>query len=77
MKSDRLKKQIRNAEKAQIPVMCILGETESTTGTLSVRRRGAADLGPANVERLIEVLKAANQDATEPELLQAIIGTQF
>ncbi len=57
--------------------MCILGEAESTSGTLSVRRRGATDLGSANVEHLVEVLKAANQGATEPDLMKAIGGAQF
>ncbi len=53
--------------------MCIMGETESVSGTLSVRQRGATDLGSASVEHLIDVLKAANQDGTEPDLMRAII----
>ena len=56
---DRLGKMIRNAEKAKIPVMAVIGAKEVETQSLSVRTRGAEDLGTLPVADVLERFKTA------------------
>lgn len=60
---ERLPKQIRNAEKAKIPVMAVVGDKEVETNSLSIRLRAAGgksvDLGAIPVTEVIERMKEA------------------
>lgn len=51
---DRLGKLIRNAEKAKIPVMGIIGAKEVEANSVSVRTRASGDLGAMPVTEIIE-----------------------
>ena len=60
---ERLPKQIRNAEKAKIPVMAVVGEKEVESNMLSIRVRAAGqhsqDLGAISVASVIERMQTA------------------
>ncbi|MGC1395468.1 MAG: threonine--tRNA ligase [Coleofasciculaceae cyanobacterium] len=60
---DRMNKQIRNAEKAKIPVIAVVGDKEVETNSLSIRLRAAggnsSDLGAIPVTDVIERMKLA------------------
>lgn len=61
--NDRMNKQIRNAEKAKIPVIAVVGDKEVETQSLSMRIRAAGgnstDLGAIPVNDVIERMKLA------------------
>jgi threonyl-tRNA synthetase len=50
---DRLAKLIRNAEKAKIPVMAVLGAKEQEASTLNIRTRASGELGSLPVDEVI------------------------
>ncbi len=58
---DRLGKMIRNAERAKIPVMAVVGAKEVEQNALSIRTRAQGELGalPANevVERIVDAIE--------------------
>lgn len=56
---DRLGKQIRNAEKAKIPVMAVIGAKEVEANSLSVRTRASGELGAMPVEEVILKMQTA------------------
>merc|ERR1719261_1294464 len=58
---DRLNKQIRNAEQQRVPLMCVVGEKETSTGRLSVRARGRGDLGTIDVDTLFGMLQDVDE----------------
>ena len=51
-----MNKQIRYAEKLRVPVICVVGEQEASSGKLSVRARGRGDLGKIDVDVLLDML---------------------
>jgi threonyl-tRNA synthetase len=59
--NERLGKQIRNAEKGKIPVMCIVGAKEQESNSLSVRTRASGELGALEIPEVIEKLTTALQ----------------
>jgi threonyl-tRNA synthetase len=59
---DRLGKLIRNAEKAKIPVMGIIGGQEVEANRVSVRTRASGDLGAMPVTEMIEKISRAIGD---------------
>ncbi|MBE9179635.1 threonine--tRNA ligase [Oculatella sp. LEGE 06141] len=65
---ERLGKQIRNAEKAKIPVMAVVGAKEVESNALSIRVRAAGqdtqDLGALSVAEVLERMQVANRDRT-------------
>ena len=63
--SERLAKQIRNAEQQRIPVMAVVGVKEMETNTLAVRSRKDGDLGVFNVDDLLMELGRCNSIAEE------------
>jgi threonyl-tRNA synthetase len=65
MRSERLGKQIRSAEQDRVPVMCVVGQKEKETNTLSVRARGSGDLGSMTVAELLTKVDAAASSAVE------------
>ncbi|MBE9076657.1 threonine--tRNA ligase [Romeria aff. gracilis LEGE 07310] len=56
---ERLKKMIRNAEKAKIPVMAVIGAKEAEANTLSMRTRQSGELGAIAVPEVISRLEQA------------------
>ena len=60
---ERLGKSIRNAEKAKIPVMAVVGAKEVESSTLSIRTRAAGELGTIAVAEVLE--KMANAIANQ------------
>lgn len=58
-----MNKQIRNAEKAKIPIIAVVGDKEVETNSLSMRIRAAggnsADLGAIPVTEVIERMQKA------------------
>jgi threonyl-tRNA synthetase len=58
--SDRLGKQIRNAEKDKIPVMAVVGAKELESNSLSIRTRAEGELGALAVDTVIDRLVKAN-----------------
>ncbi|MEO0827384.1 MAG: threonine--tRNA ligase [Cyanobacteria bacterium J06635_15] len=59
---DRLGKMIRNAEKAKIPVMAVVGAKELEANTLSIRTRAEGDLGSLSVDEVCDRMVAAIRD---------------
>lgn len=59
---ERLGKLIRNAEKAKIPVMAVVGAKEVEDNALSIRTRASGELGAIPVAEVVERLKIANCD---------------
>lgn len=67
--SERLAKQIRNAEKGRIPVMAVIGMKEMEEGTLAIRSRKVGDLGSFQVGDLLAELKRCDDAAIEMTLM--------
>jgi threonyl-tRNA synthetase len=61
LSGDRLGKLIRNAEKAKIPVMAVVGAKEVEAQALSIRTRAAGELGSIVLTEVLERLKLANE----------------
>ncbi len=59
--NERLPKKIRNAEKAKIPYMLVVGEEEQNAGTVNVRQRHAAEGGSPSLKDLIDQLVQLNR----------------
>lgn len=59
---DRLGKMIRNGEKQKVPIMAVVGAKEVETEALSVRTRGAGDLGTLPVAEAIAKMQQAIGD---------------
>ena len=57
---ERLGKMIRNAEKAKIPVMAVVGDKEVKENSLSIRTRISGELGIMSVSDVLEKMKEAN-----------------
>ncbi|NJL86324.1 MAG: threonine--tRNA ligase [Leptolyngbyaceae cyanobacterium SM1_1_3] len=56
---DRLGKLIRNAEKAKIPVMAVVGAKEVESNSLSIRTRASGELGAIAVPEVLEKMQQA------------------
>lgn len=63
--TERLAKQIRNAEKGRIPIMAVVGMKEMESGTLAVRSRKQGDLGTFAVDDLLAELVRCDDEAIE------------
>ena len=63
--NERLAKLVRNAEKAKIPVMCVVGEQEAKDGTLAVRTYADGDQGVLSVDDVLSRVSAANAGKLE------------
>ncbi|QQE65121.1 threonine--tRNA ligase [Leptolyngbya sp. BL0902] len=51
---DRLGKMVRNAEKAKVPIMAVIGAKEVKTNALSIRTRAQGELGATPVSEVVE-----------------------
>ncbi|HIK44464.1 MAG TPA: threonine--tRNA ligase, partial [Leptolyngbyaceae cyanobacterium M65_K2018_010] len=56
---DRLGKMVRNAEKAKIPIMAVVGAKEVETHSLNIRTRAQGELGALPVAEVVERVTAA------------------
>ncbi|KZE74732.1 threonine--tRNA ligase [Paenibacillus elgii] len=56
LRSEKLGYKIREAQLEKVPYMLVLGENEQSSGTAAVRKRGEGDLGPMQVQELVERL---------------------
>lgn len=54
LRSEKVNAKIRDAELAKIPYMLVVGKREAANESVSVRRRGAGDLGNMSLEQCIE-----------------------
>ena len=57
-RNETLGKRIRDIAALRVPVLVIVGEKESTEGTVSVRREGV-DQGSMSAEQFVEYIKSA------------------
>jgi threonyl-tRNA synthetase len=67
--SERLAKQIRNAEQQRVPLMAVVGMKEVETGKLALRSRLAGDLGSFAVDDLMGHLLQCIDDAEEMTIM--------
>jgi threonyl-tRNA synthetase len=63
--NERLAKQIRNAEKARVPIMAVVGMKEMEDGSLAVRSRKLGNLGSFSIDDLLAELVVCSDDAVE------------
>jgi threonyl-tRNA synthetase len=67
--SERLAKQIRNAEQERVPVMAVVGMKEMENNSLAIRSRKLGDLGSFDVPALLEELSRCAEEAEELTLV--------
>jgi threonyl-tRNA synthetase len=67
LRNEKIGFKIREAEKAKIPFMLVVGDREMQGGSVSVRGRSKADLGSMPVPAVIELLRK--------DTVQAVSGT--
>ena len=63
--TERLAKQIRNAEQQRVPVMAVVGMNELESGRLAIRSRKLGDLGSFTVDDLLEEMANCSAEAVE------------
>ena len=68
--NERLAKLVRNAEKAKVPVMCIVGEQEAKDGTLTVRTYADGDQGAFPAEECVGTPSRTSQRREGREVLR-------
>ncbi len=56
MRSETIGYRIRDAETGKVPYMFIIGERETESGTVAVRRHGEGDIGTFGVDQALDVL---------------------
>lgn len=63
--TERLAKQIRNAEKQRVPIMAVVGMKEMESGKLAIRSRQYGDLRSYTVDTLLTELSQCTRDSIE------------
>ncbi len=63
LRNEKVGFKIREAEKAKVPFMLVVGDREMQAGTVSVRGRSGVDHGKLAVDAVIELIKAAAEPA--------------
>jgi threonyl-tRNA synthetase len=58
VRNEKIGFKIREAEKAKVPYMLVVGDREMEGGTVSVRGRSGANLGVLSVPKVIEMIAA-------------------
>jgi threonyl-tRNA synthetase len=58
LRDESVGRKIAHAETQKVPVILVVGDREAEDGTVSVRRRGAGNLGPRPLEELRQELQA-------------------
>ncbi|MEY3084656.1 MAG: hypothetical protein RL037_836 [Bacteroidota bacterium] len=63
VRNEKVGKKIRDAELSKIPFMLIVGEKEAEENKVSVRKRGAGDIGMMDIDKFVEVvIEAINEE---------------
>jgi len=57
LRNEKIGFKIREAQMEKIPYMLIVGNKEVESKTVSVRKRGGADMGAIGVEKFVEMIK--------------------
>ncbi len=65
-RNEKIGFKIREAEKAKIPYMLVVGDREAQSGMVSVRGRSGANLGSMTVADVLDRLRAEVQLAAQP-----------
>lgn len=60
-RSEKIGRKIRDAETSKIPIMLIIGEKEAESGTMSVRRQGAGDVGTMDLDAFLAYFKKESE----------------
>jgi threonyl-tRNA synthetase len=71
--SDRLAKQIRNAELQRVPIVAVVGVKEMETGKLAIRSRKLGDIGSFEVQDLLSELSRCVSMAEEMTLVGEVM----
>jgi threonyl-tRNA synthetase len=74
---ERLGKKIRNAEKAKIPIMAVIGDEEVAANALNIRTRptqGPGDVGTLTLTQVQAILTRAVQDFSDWNRAVAVVG---
>jgi len=64
LRNEKVGFKVREAEKAKVPYMLVVGEREMQGGTVSVRGRSGADLGAMSPAAVIDLIRADVAKAT-------------
>lgn len=56
-RGEKLGYKIREAQLQKMPYMFVIGESETSAGTVSVRKRGEGDIGQAEIQSIISQLR--------------------
>jgi len=65
-RNEKIGFKIREAEKAKIPYMLVVGDREMESGTVSVRGRSGSNLGAMPVEGMVDLLNKDIAKAAQP-----------
>jgi threonyl-tRNA synthetase len=57
LRSEKMGFKVREAERAKIPYMLVVGDREMEAGQVSVRRRGGVNAGTMSLDAFLEALK--------------------
>jgi threonyl-tRNA synthetase len=63
-RSEKVNRKIRDAEEMKIPYMLVIGQKESSAGTVSVRKRGKGDIGVVPADDAIARIQRENDEKT-------------
>ncbi len=58
LRNEKIGLKIREAEKAKVPYMLVVGERESESETVSVRKRNGKSLGTMSVEEVLTIIQS-------------------
>ena len=72
--TERLAKQIRNAEQQRVPIMAVVGMKEMESGKLAIRSRKLGDLGSFEVEDLLDELSSCVENNEEMTKIGEVEG---
>jgi len=61
-RNEKVGKKIRDAEMKKIPFMLVVGEKEAEGNLVSVRQRGAGDLGSMDLDSFAEIIRKAIEE---------------
>ena len=67
--SERLAKQVRNAEQQRVPILAVIGAAEMEANTLAVRSRKLGDLGSFSISDLFTEINSCVSNAEEMSLV--------
>ena len=65
---------IRNAEKAKIPVMAVIGAKEVEADSLNIRTRQSGEVGSVTVEKVLAILTTAISDYSDWQVAATACG---